>query len=150
MDTIAERLLLASDGSEHSLRAARVVGRLFGARKDVEVIMLYVAHVPRELDMTDSEGNKLVPEIPLDVVIRRSAEPVLRHTRDALGMPAEQVKAEVQVGVPAEEIVSFARYEQCSLIVVGSRGLSPLSEMVLGSVSHRVLHTAPCPVLVVR
>ena len=36
------------------------------------------------------------------------------------------------------------------LIIVGARGLSQLSGLILGSVSEKVLHVAPCPVIVVR
>lgn len=144
------RVLLATDGSQGSLRAARTLGAMLECMPEVEVTVLYVAHVPRELYMTDVYGNKVVPEIPLDVMIRRSAEPILNATIEALGIPRERVRAEVQVGEPAEEITDLARLEDYDLIVVGSRGLGPVKEILLGSVSNRVLHTAPCPVLVVR
>jgi nucleotide-binding universal stress UspA family protein len=51
-------------------------------------------------------------------------------------------------GKPSERIVETAGQEQVSLIVVGSRGLGGLK--ALGSVSERVVHTAPCSVLVGR
>nr|WP_280953686.1 universal stress protein [Symbiobacterium terraclitae] len=142
--------MLATDGSDNSLHAARMAGELGAALKDVQVIVLYVAHVPRAYYAVDEFGNKVTPEVPMDVMIRRTGEPILRKTISALGLPEEQVVTEVQVGEPAEEIVDYARLEQVDLIVMGSRGLSPIKELLVGSVSDKVLHTAPCPVLIVR
>lgn len=144
-----KKILLATDGSEGSIQAARMAGELCCTR-DAQVIVLYVAHVPRSYYFTDEFGNKVTPEVPMDVMIRRTAEPLLRKTLSALALPEEQVITEVQVGEPAEEIVDLARMEHVDMIVMGSRGLSPLKEMLLGSVSNKVLHTAPCPVLIMR
>jgi nucleotide-binding universal stress UspA family protein len=47
----------------------------------------------------------------------------------------------------AEEIVSMAEEQNIDLIVMGARGLGPVKERLLGSVSHAVLHKTPCPVL---
>ena len=53
-------------------------------------------------------------------------------------------------GDPAAEIIRAAREKKVELIIVGARGLSQLSGLILGSVSEKVLHVAPCPVIVVR
>ncbi|MFZ5814320.1 MAG: universal stress protein [Bacillota bacterium] len=145
-----KKILLATDGSEGSLHAARMAGEMLVCMQDVQVIVLYVAHIPRSYFYTDEFGNTVTPEVPMDVMIRRTAEPILRKTLSAIGIPEERVITEVQVGEPAEEIVDMARLEHVDLIIMGSRGLSPLKEMLLGSVSNKVLHTAPCPVMVVR
>lgn len=52
-------------------------------------------------------------------------------------------------GDPAEMIQEAANVEKCDLIVLGTRGLSNIQGMALGSVSHKVLHGARCMVLVV-
>lgn len=145
-----QRVLLASDGSEGSLHAARVLGDLVRGLPEATVTILYVAHVPRSFQVKDEFGEPVMSEVPLDVMIRRSADPVRLKTVQAMGLPEERVVFEVQVGEPAEEIVEMARLEAFELIVIGSRGLSPLKELLLGSVSNRVVHTAHCPVLVVR
>ena len=49
---------------------------------------------------------------------------------------------------PAEALIVTSRHT--SLVVVGSRGLNAFTGMLLGSVSHEVLHRAHCPVVVVR
>ena len=53
-------------------------------------------------------------------------------------------------GHPEETDVTFAGKHHVDLIVIGSRGLSGYSRMVIGSVSNRVVHHADCQVLVVR
>lgn len=145
-----KKILLATDGSEHSLHAARVLGDLIAGQPEAQVTVLHVAHVPQSFYITDENGNKVTPEVPMDVMIRRSAEPILRRTLSALGLPEAQSVVEVQVGDPAEEIVDLARLEGYEMIVMGNRGLSHVKELLMGSVSHKVLHTAPCPVLIVR
>jgi len=145
-----KKVLLATDGSEGSIHAARMAGEMLACMQEVQVIVLYVAHVPRSFYYTDEFGQTITPEVPMDVMIRRTADPILRKTFSALAIPEDRVMTEVQVGEPAEEIVDLARLEHVDLIVLGSRGLSPVKEMLLGSVSNKVLHTAPCPVLVVR
>jgi nucleotide-binding universal stress UspA family protein len=52
---------------------------------------------------------------------------------------------------PAGAVIpDIARIEKCELIIVGSRGLTNLEGLFLGSVTNRVLHTTPCSVLVVK
>lgn len=64
----------------------------------------------------------------------------------------KNVSYEVNIlhGEPGPTIVSHANDQQFDLLVIGSRGLNTLQEMVLGSVSHKVVKRADCPVLVVK
>ena len=63
------------------------------------------------------------------------------------GIPCKPI---VCCGSPGRSIVTVAQSEGCDLIVMGSCGLSDLSGMVIGSVSHRVLRHATMSVLIVR
>jgi nucleotide-binding universal stress UspA family protein len=65
-------------------------------------------------------------------------------------MSGVAVRPQVRVGPPARRIVEVAGEEQVDLIVMASRGYGPLGQVLLGSTAERVLHHAPCPVLVVR
>jgi len=56
----------------------------------------------------------------------------------------------LKFGSPAKSIISLAKDEHFSLIVVGSQGLSGLSDFLLGSVSNRISHDATIPVLIVK
>jgi nucleotide-binding universal stress UspA family protein len=53
-------------------------------------------------------------------------------------------------GEPGPEIVKYANENKVDLIVLGSRGLNALQELVLGSVSHKVAKRAHCPVMIVK
>lgn len=59
-------------------------------------------------------------------------------------------RIEIRVGVAAAEIVRYATEVSADLIVMGSHGRGLIGRALLGSVAQRVLHDAPCPVLVVR
>lgn len=136
------RILLATDGSPSSLKAAETAAALARLTPDSSVTVFHVLHVPMVL----------LPswETPIDLMVRRTARDVIEETVARLGLPPEQVQAEVQIGDPADEIVQIARDDQFDVVVMGTRGLSPLTEIILGGVSHRVASTATCPVLLVR
>jgi nucleotide-binding universal stress UspA family protein len=52
---------------------------------------------------------------------------------------------------PAGAVIpDIAKIQKCDLIIIGSRGLTNLEGLFLGSVTNRVLHTTPCSVLVVK
>jgi nucleotide-binding universal stress UspA family protein len=56
----------------------------------------------------------------------------------------------LRIGFPAEVIVWMAKEQKADLIVMGARGLGPVKERLLGSVSHRILTLAPCATLIVN
>ena len=72
---------------------------------------------------------------------------------EAEGLLAESgiaVRTAAPVGQAADEIIRTAKEAEADLVVLGARGLNPLQRLVLGSVSTKVLHEAPCDVLVVK
>jgi nucleotide-binding universal stress UspA family protein len=62
----------------------------------------------------------------------------------------QQIVDGVEWGTPAQVIINLARNQACDLIVMGSRGLSKMSGLFLGSVSDRVAKVAPCPVMLIK
>jgi nucleotide-binding universal stress UspA family protein len=59
------------------------------------------------------------------------------------------VNAETVAGRPAAALVAMAERDQARMIVVGHHGAGPIRGAIMGSVTFKVLHDAPCPVLVV-
>jgi nucleotide-binding universal stress UspA family protein len=61
-----------------------------------------------------------------------------------------QIETLLKAGQAVETIIETSRNGNFDLIVMGARGLSPIKEILLGSVSHGVTTHAPCPILVVK
>jgi len=75
---------------------------------------------------------------------------VFDHTRNTVGATGVTIEECVLNGDPAIAILSHAAGMEAPFIVIGNRGLSQFSEMLVGSVSQRVLHHAKCPVTLVH
>ncbi len=134
------RIVLAIDGSDTSKKgipAAADVAKHYGA----EILVLHIRE--RELSMMGSVDLE-TPAAALDLV-----DEVVSELKDA-GVSARGEVREAPLGRVPAIIIEFAREEDAGLIVMGSRGLSDWSGIFLGSVTHRVLHLATIPVLVVR
>jgi nucleotide-binding universal stress UspA family protein len=142
------RYILASDGSEASLRAARFLVLQSCLGPDDEIFVIYVFPLP-----SDPECYEGVTELPRDAGderVRRAAAPLLRRTVDALAGAPGRLEEVTLLGNPAKEIVEFATNLEANLVVAGTRGRSAESEHYLGSVSSALVHRAPCSVLIVR
>lgn len=76
-------------------------------------------------------------------------EQILERAKDrAEDMGVRQVTTEIRAGDYADEILEVATERGASMIVMGRRGLGRVREALLGSVSQKVLHHAPCTVVI--
>lgn len=136
------RILLASDGSEYSIRACEKAVLLASGNLGAEVTIFYV--VDGATSKTDATHHWSATD--LDKSRREKLEISERKLKEA-GI-AYQVK--IVHGDPGPTIVNYANDERFDIVVIGSRGLNALQEMVLGSVSHKVAKRATCPVMIVK
>jgi nucleotide-binding universal stress UspA family protein len=138
-----EQILLAVDGSEHSLRSAKEAGDLARAMKS-EILRIVVAFdsIPPYL------GE---PNLQQAIDARmKEANAILQKAQDAVGKIPSELHTELIEGPAAEAIINVAKTRGSTVIVMGSRGMSAIAELVLGSTSHKVVSHAPCPVLIIR
>ncbi|MBP2018298.1 nucleotide-binding universal stress UspA family protein [Symbiobacterium terraclitae] len=142
------KVLLATDGSAHSVRAAQALRALAGKDPSVHVTVFHVVPLP-DIPNPAAAGAYLPAAPAPDTYAEVQASRALTVTVAALGLPPDRVRQYHVIGVPGEAILAEARQGKYDLIVVGRRGLSPLRELFLGSVSQAVLHGASCPVLIV-
>ncbi|WP_172255541.1 universal stress protein [Saccharibacillus deserti] len=138
-----KHILVAIDGSPGADRALEEAIRLASALKDAPTVT--ALHVDPALSMNE-------PAIGFDPEARIEAEGLaqLRPAEALLADSGLDYQTAVRRGDPAREICEFARREDCDLIAVGTRGHGPAAELLLGSVSHKVVQHAPCPVLTIR
>jgi nucleotide-binding universal stress UspA family protein len=135
-----ERMLLAIDGSEPAKRAAEVAADL--ARKiRAEVVVVHV----KEREVTWAGGVDLESSGEAQDLV----DDVVRTLKDTDVSARGEVHHAVY-GRAARVILEAANDNSADLIVMGSRGLSDMAGLVMGSVTHKLLHLAHCPVLVVR
>ena len=87
-----------------------------------------------------------------DAIVARLKESreIMDKAVKAVGEIPGEVHTEILEGSAAEVVLNVADVRDIDLIVMGSRGLGKLSELLLGSQSQKVLQHAPCPVLIVR
>jgi nucleotide-binding universal stress UspA family protein len=135
-----ETIVLATDGSEHSSRAIPVAAEI-ASKFGSEVVVVHVLeHTLARLDVYDLESPTEAADI---------ADAAVRDLKDR-GCSARPEIRRAAVGHTARAILDVVEEEGADLVLIGSRGLGELSGLLPGSVTHRALHLAHVPVLVVR
>lgn len=143
---MVNQMLLATDGSENALRAAKHAAALMKKNRDIKITVLNVR----------SPGENLVRFQPwissqeIDDQMKKIAENVVGNTKAVFDEAGLKVNTKIIEGEPGKDIAAFANENGYGQIIMGSRGLSELSGIIMGSVSHQVLHFANCPVLIVK
>jgi nucleotide-binding universal stress UspA family protein len=136
-----KKILIAIDGSPASgeaIRYAEELGRCFRSE-------IFVLHVHER----ESGRAGAFPLESIQEADRLVAEAV-KAFRDAGFAGATGEVQHAIYGHAAKHIVDTAQGKGCDLIVMGSRGLSDIAGLMLGSVTHKVLQLAPVPVFVAR
>jgi len=137
------RILLAVDGSEHAVRAAKVATELAHCMKSAE-LRIVVAYDPIPPYLGE-------PNLQVAINARLSeAKGILKKAVELVGNSHIDVHTELIEGNSAEVILEVANTRGSDVIIMGSRGLGRLAGLLLGSTSQKVVSHAPCPVLIVR
>jgi nucleotide-binding universal stress UspA family protein len=140
-----QHLLLAVDGSATAHHAAN---QGFGLARQTraKVTLLFVLESPPVIPVGPLSGYVMTAPPRTEADLARARDELAHLAHDA-GVP---VDTRVELGKPAETICEIAQRLNVDTIVIGARGHNATSRWLLGSVSDRVVHHAPCPVLVVR
>jgi nucleotide-binding universal stress UspA family protein len=139
-----KRILVAIDGSDPSLKAARMAADI-ALRFGAQLTLIHV--VPKLLLPPDVYGLTLAE---VEKEHRTYAEKLLQKAVSFLAEPGVDTTSTILYGSPAESIASEAAAPDVGMVVVGSRGHGAVARMFLGSVSDRIVHISPKPVLVVH
>ncbi|HLR68499.1 MAG TPA: universal stress protein [Virgibacillus sp.] len=137
-----KRILLAVDGSENSLRATDEAVKIASLIPKCKIEVIYVADFSKtKNEILHSQGKE-----ELEYSRRKNLVPVEEKIK------SKNITYQLKVlhGYPGPTIIEHANEEKVDMVVIGSRGLNTLQEMVLGSVSHKVMKRVNCPALIVK
>lgn len=141
-----ERILYPTDFSDVAKKGLDFIRQLRDAGAK-EVIVLHVNDT-RGIDLAALPASKDYMEI------ERALEEIITEEmgaiEDELKGAGFKVKVRVEKGIPFREILRVEEEENVSAIIVGSHGKSNIEEMLLGSVSEKVIRKARNPVLVIK
>jgi nucleotide-binding universal stress UspA family protein len=149
-----QRILVPIDGSKsagdallHALQLAKIHGS--------EVEVLHVMTFTEDLPPDVSAKKTSPPDWWIEDYISRVRKNDEKMLGDAIDLAknmglGDRVVSKLLIGKPGDLIVSEASQGGFDLVVIGSRGLGGIKELVLGSVSHKVVNESKVPVLVVK
>lgn len=170
-------ILVPTDGSKHADKALELAGdiaskygaavhvlNVYGHRDEAQLRHLAESEHLADVDISSPGGALVTMPISVYEDMRRA------ENRGAMGVVYEKIGGvitnhaetvlkehgvskvdhEITNGDPAEQIVEHAAKYKADMIIMGSRGLSDLKGLLMGSVSHKVSNSTPCTVVVVK
>jgi nucleotide-binding universal stress UspA family protein len=137
-----KKIIWATDGSAAADRALPHAKRIAADAK-APLLVVYI----EEFTLPGKGGGSVPVHANEEEVQHKIEQQAASLSGD--GVPATLQSARSQVGGAAHAIAEIAAREDADLIVVGTRGRTALAGLLLGSVTQRLLHISPCPVLAV-
>jgi nucleotide-binding universal stress UspA family protein len=144
-------VVVATDGSQESLRAARHLKSFADPAKITDVSVIAVTRPLAAVAFADELSPEERRRADLEAGgFRKAAESAVAVIAAELEGWGPKVHQKVRSGSPANEIIKAAQQLGAGLVVVASGGRGVSDRVLVGSTAQRVQHYAPCPVLVVR
>ncbi|HZW13167.1 MAG TPA: universal stress protein [Noviherbaspirillum sp.] len=139
-----QRVLIPFDGSDSALRAVRYAASL---AKDIPSMQ------PELLYVLDPVLHRTHPDLSNDEIERLYAHEsarILQPAKDVLEQAGHPHESHCRRGSPASEIAEYVREAGCNAIIMGTRGLSPVASLMIGSVALKVIHLTDAPVTLIK
>lgn len=140
-----KKVLVPVDGSDNALRAVQHAATLALRNPSLEILLLHV------LDPTTfkSPAASLSPT-ELGRLCPAPADRVMRPARQVLDQAGVAYEVVCRVGGAAGEIAQQVHESGCDGVIMGTRGMGPLANVMIGSVSSRVVQLVHVPVTLVK
>ncbi len=144
-----KKILVPVDGSAASLKAAEKALEI-AKKYNSEITLIYVMYEP-DISKYNRFGVVIDPDLKkLKERLKETEKKMMDSIVDSLDIADIEVKRKIVPGIAYEEIIKEAESGHYDMIVMGRLGFSKIKRFFLGSVAHRVLADAPCPVLIVQ
>jgi len=137
-------ILVPIDGSDNSFRAldaALLLSEKLGSN-------ISVIHVMEEVPITHIGSEKILNE--LLEAYKKENQDILLKCSEIANQKGLTIKTFLLQGNPASVILDYNKKKKFDLVIMGSRGLGKFKELILGSVSSKIVHHSPCAVLLIR
>ena len=135
-----KKIAVAVDGSDNSMRAvaqaATIASLIEGCEVEIVSVIAIDVYSDMVYDPIEAHGD--------------AQRELVAPAQEALSAAGVESRVVLVHGRPADEIIRYIEKSGVDLMVIGSRGLNALQQFAIGSVSHKVIKHAACPVLVVK
>ena len=138
------KVLVPVDGSDNSLRALDAA-LLLSEKIGAEVTAI---HVMEDIPILHIQSEKLLREL-LDAY-KKETQQILSKCSDIATRKGLSITTKLLQGNVGSTILDFCEREKYDVIIMGSRGMGKFKELILGSVSNKVVHHSSCPVMIIR
>jgi nucleotide-binding universal stress UspA family protein len=152
LSVLLKKVLVAIDGSENSGRAldfAVGISEKFGSSLSILNVSESISLNPSAAEtMTSSSGSMAAVAVDVSKIHEGVLSKAVARAKAAV--PDLEVSSLQRQGDAAAEIVNVAKEGGFDVVVLGSKGLGKVKAFFMGSVSSKVAHLAPCPVVIVK
>lgn len=137
-------ILVPVDGSDNSYRALDAA-LLFSEKLGSNITAV---HIMEQVPITHIGSEKLLSEF-LEAY-KKENQDILSKCSEIATQKGLTIKTLLLQGNPASVILDYSKQEKFDLLIMGSRGMGKFKELILGSVSSKIVHHSPCAVLLIR
>lgn len=138
------KILIPCDGSSNALRAVRYAASITKGNSDIQLELLYVQ---------DPVLLKVHAALSAQEIERWQAEEadrILEPAKKILESEGVPYQVSRRAGPFANEIARHVHEKQCDAIIMGTRGMSPLANAMIGSIATKVIHLVDVPVTLIK
>lgn len=140
------KVLVPLDSSDNAMRA---LGHAIGLAKQDPSVELHIVNA-HEPPIVYGEIAVYLPEEKARELQRRRSEDILKPAGEVAKAAGVKFTTEILIGDVASTIARYADEKGCDAIVMGTRGMGSIGNLIMGSVATKVIHLTKLPVTLVK